>query len=1235
MIIIDKVKFRKNDIIKFSQNKRSKVMKKKVREIAKDSGATVVGVQEEVLEGNMFVFIKAADNAPVTVDFWEDGRKKKTAKALTKPTIISKFSKEFSIREKSFRGFLGGSNSRMPSLELVSLVTDRRIYKPGDTVHVALVGLLKPQSVVEMAVACNGNVVFSDSNVTLNGDGTAVLNMKNIMDEGEYLVEAKIGDSVLSCNFVVAEYEMTTLTLLVLKQMTEESKLKVYCKLLKLGEAYEGDVKAILKCDVCGRDVNIVNVNTNKDGNFVAEYTLSGLSPCCMGGPYRVEVNTSDGDTASTFLQNTRKSERVGVTISHLGDEYKAALNDQSNATKVRGINIWKDKSVNSLFSIIGQPVATQSNGHKAIQLRVNSSVKLFEALAYNPVNRKINTYSLQDLDKGDEVTLAIHDTEAPILAFHVGAFVKEKDETLTPFESSMIAFVECDDNLTVEVPDEAKPGELVAIKLTSKKKSTCLVAVADARMEREDIEKNIASAIFKSLGSMLYPTKKGKEIEEIKDTKFYTKSTSFGMPMVRSTFPRNFGVHLNMRGSTPISSRTDLYSARTLSAKSIDMGSVPVGGVLPAYDNDDFTLSASMNDNITMSYMISVSDTNSQVEPVYAFAAMDSMPMAMAAAASAEGIALMTENAIATRPSPVQLRTEFPEMLMFELMEVEGEKTVQIKLGDQVGVWKVYVYMFSGIDLIKHESSINATKDIAIDVDVPTFIGEGDKVMCKVDFNTKSPVQLSVMCNDEVISDIRAAGVGNAYIELDKPGMVGVAVQGFDEQDAVMKTVGRPAVAIIPTSKIMIPQKGDKIKKDEKTKRIVVYPKPVNVERDMITGLLQYPHGCGEQTSAKLKGLMHARQSIFSGSVDSTNRDSELKEVDDMIVQGLNRMYNNFFDRNTGMAGIWGTHGDTYSTAKIAKNMLPFYSAVQKYAKNGDNGASQIISLAMPMLDGMARYLRSNNVQDTELTPIMPEVFKDYYSKNGLKSVEDAVSAYFTKDYDVDKIMDFLKSKMQVNKDGSVSFEPSRQSWCGKVEVTCKAAKVLFHEDPSLFMKSFNYITSFIQNGRLYSTSDTCAFLDLVSEMGGGTSKKAIVDGKEIEIKVATECNDEVEIIEEGVLVRMDYDREIDYREMDSNFEFAVFAPGQLKVGERTTIKITPRENTLCPLAKVYLPANLAFVKGGVNVQSSIFPIKGESLEMDVVAIRRGVAGMYVVLTDMYDVDKIGVSDRLEVTVH
>jgi hypothetical protein len=75
--------------------------------------------------------------------------------------------------------------------------------------------------------------------------------------------------------------------------------------------------------------------------------------------------------------------------------------------------------------------------------------------------------------------------------------------------------------------------------------------------------------------------------------------------------------------------------------------------------------------------------------------------------------------------------------------------------------------------------------------------------------------------------------------------------------------------------------------------------------------------------------------------------------------------------------------------------------------------------------------------------------------------------------------------------------------------------------------------------------------------------------------------------------MVRVDEEIKINHLEPRAHFQFAVKpTKTRLHVGERIQITITPREQTLAPLVRLFLPGNLALLKGGANAQIAYLPI-------------------------------------------
>jgi hypothetical protein len=126
-----------------------------------------------------------------------------------------------------------------------------------------------------------------------------------------------------------------------------------------------------------------------------------------------------------------------------------------------------------------------------------------------------------------------------------------------------------------------------------------------------------------------------------------------------------------------------------------------------------------------------------------------------------------------------------------------------------------------------------------------------------------------------------------------------------------------------------------------------------------------------------------------------------------------------------------------------------------------------------------------------------------------------------------------------------------------------------------------------------------------------------------------------EVTALSDNLVVRVDEEIEINHLEPRADFQFAVKpTKTKLALGERIQITVTPREQTIAPLARLFLPGNLALLKGGANAQTAHLPIEQQELVVDAVAIRPGRGKLYVSVHDMYDADKVGTAPGIEISV-
>lgn len=333
-------------------------------------------------------------------------------------------------------------------------------------------------------------------------------------------------------------------------------------------------------------------------------------------------------------------------------------------------------------------------------------------------------------------------------------------------------------------------------------------------------------------------------------------------------------------------------------------------------------------------------------------------------------------------------------------------------------------------------------------------------------------------------------------------------------------------------------------------------------------------------------------------------------------ILAGLQRLAT--FQHPDGLFSIWcGGQPGLEITARVAHRLL------------GLRG------LPFPesdtLLDGAKNALLKAKYRDNTLLPL------DRQFQDKLKGAEDAVAYYFAGDGRRDEGLAYLRAN--VRRDGDRVYWPATSAWGGALEVTADAARVMYDAGDALFRPAFAYVTSKLIDGRLYSTADTRALVELLAALKFGPARRVRVDGQEIvfgDSAVTLPVGREVTALSDNLVVRLDKEIAINHLEPRADFQFAVKpTKTKLSLGERMQITVIPREKTIAPLARLFLPGNLALLKGGANAQTAYLAVERQELTVDVVAVRPGRGKLYVSVHDMYDAAKIGTIPGIEIEVH
>ncbi|MFQ5859686.1 MAG: hypothetical protein ACE5LU_29170 [Anaerolineae bacterium] len=348
-----------------------------------------------------------------------------------------------------------------------------------------------------------------------------------------------------------------------------------------------------------------------------------------------------------------------------------------------------------------------------------------------------------------------------------------------------------------------------------------------------------------------------------------------------------------------------------------------------------------------------------------------------------------------------------------------------------------------------------------------------------------------------------------------------------------------------------------------------------------------------------------------------------DLDEVRGRILAGLNRLQG--FQHADGLFSIWcGGKAKPGITARVAHRLSAYRGLPYPDADS--------------MLGRATEALLKRKYRDNQLLPL-DRRFMDH-----LATPKDAVALYFYGNGRRDEALDFLRRT--VKGDGmSVHWEGKAEwgCWGGHLEATCDVARVMYDAGDPVFRPAFNYVGSKVVNGGLYSTADTRALVELLATIRAGDEPVARIDGAEVRL-TEQGIGEEVTALRDNLIVRVDEEIVIEHLTPRDDFRFDVkVEPRRLKLGERTQVRIRLEEDSICPLARVYLPGCLALLKGGANAQTAHLPVgvsgvtfwrDPRRLDLDVVAVRRGKGQLRVAVHDLYDADKVGTAPEIQIIV-
>lgn len=450
--------------------------------------------------------------------------------------------------------------------------------------------------------------------------------------------------------------------------------------------------------------------------------------------------------------------------------------------------------------------------------------------------------------------------------------------------------------------------------------------------------------------------------------------------------------------------------------------------------------------------------------------------------------------------------------------------------------------------------------------------------------------------------------------IEIDQP--TDICATLISNEDVVLNTahatIKKVGTMEVEYSEVHILHPGMEIEGD-----LVVYPSIKYLVKDIATSLVKYPHGCAEQTSAKLKGLLYVFSYFGNPGIEVIDK------VKVMIGNGISRM-KLFFKQD--MFSLWeDSSPSTNVTVKVLKNLMPALSI-----------DDHLVDPLKNMIKRATNTLLGKDVRDSELAEL------DKRFIDGVDKIEDAahtlIALHNEKDNELyKKALDTIKKKM-ITKNGGPLWK-GEKSWAGDIETTCLVLRALYktNEMKDVAERGLKNVLMKLVNGMLYSTSDTAALLDLLITIEKNTtvSDKIIVDGVEKSISSPIKAKKAKAL--RTTLVRRFYKvsiDELDIKEptLDVNLTFEDNSGNNISVGDIVKLRIDISGSTRIPITKVFLPPTLVAMKGGANVQTII--ADRSPVYVSAIAVRGGNGKIRVFVRDMYRSDIVGFTESANLIV-
>ncbi len=997
---------------------------------------------------------------------------------------------------------------------IACLVADRDLYRAEQDVVHLFVAV--PNSPKQLNLLINYNGAFlSERKVELSDAGVAIENFAMLLP-GRYEAQLSIeGNSIgTMVSFTVADYTLAPLSARLISHSLKRESNQLWFELFV--ESYQKPF------------ADDLIVTLVEEGQVVAEIGLLALSPgryaagvkIAGDGPFRLRLVAADDAelVAEVAIHGSRKVEREVTVINELGQEKCFSMMPEAKALSLRGGYLTDGEFINS--SLIVEEIVTKERLIKA-----NTDVDSLVLVILDLMSGEYSVQNVGNVTAGNYITVQ---TDSPFCNVFMGAFIYGQ-----PFEGYTSFINPSSLHLSIEAPETIRPREDLILRLISSdetKTIQVLLSVRDQRLTATDKPAvSLGAAAKRGINAAIngMDERTFTNIDEI---------VTIHAPAPKPKYSKN--VPLRVEDDSLDKMENVLFDDDVLLDCDLSL------------DSDE--------DCIWMDCEEDFSDDNVGL--------------------SLEDCDLSLDVETKPVPVPVPVRSDFPEILFYDIVSVNGKKDVVIPLSDSLGSFSIETFAICEGDWIQNQSTIVIDKPVRVDLELPPVIYPNDKIIGQLRaIANNGQALISLTCNGKTVA--LCSGEPIDYLRINTPAFLefyvssGIYLASVEdistgETDSIKLVVGKLGKFKYYAKELALLLKDESINLEDAIS-LRILPSLDSSFESLLTATADYTHLCCEQTAAKILAatIMYL----------TAKTEKQRKNAEQIILAGIAR------EQKMIRPGLGFTMypdsnyiSEYYSTLAVRYLWELNLDEIPDISKQLTEAVCQAYSMADEA--AKAHKMRiPDKIQRIEDAYIFVKTGKKY---------EQAMQL-------IDSLIDFSGDNIQLKQAQHAVSERSTLAYAA----ACLIAIGYFGQG----IKLANQVTrQFNEQGRLYSTVDSVAAIALMIQLIKSRlikNTRLRVNGNEITVNEAVEIKEEIKSIKvlEGVAaVEVTQVHEENWDDFTNKFPVEVSLRNsknqeikQVQAGKRLDLVIfLPNGYQAGDLVHIALPACLAWIQGGGKVK-------------------------------------------------